>query len=330
MKEHFIGIDISKKTLDICIYNAVHNLPENYLCIANNLTGFKQFSKWLKSKKVDFSSVVVCMEHTGIYNLDISLFLEELSIDYVAVSGLVIRRSLGFARGKTDMLDAYRISRYCYLLRDEHVYTRQKSKNLLRIRELISERRNYIKRSVQIKGYLTEYKNKKDESSLSRYKTELDLISSFVKDIEKEILSLVSADSCLQSSYTLLTSIVGVSLVNAVNIILYTNNFTSFNNARSYACYCGVAPFGRQSGTSIHSAPRVSKQCNHLLKAELSQAALSASRFDAEIRLYYQRKIAAGKHHGSVMNAIKFKLICRMFAVIKRGSPFVKLGGFAS
>jgi hypothetical protein len=74
---------------------------------------------------------------------------------------------------------------------------------------------------------------------------------------------------------------------------------------------------------------KVSKMCNRHLKADLSQGAKSASFWDPELRIYRQRKEAQGKNFGVVINAIKFKLIERMFAVINRGTPFVKMATFA-
>jgi transposase len=61
------------------------------------------------------------------------------------------------------------------------------------------------------------------------------------------------------------------------------------------------------------------------IKANLSNAARSAIENDPELRLYYDRKAKEGKEHGVIMNAVKFKLITRVFAVVKRRTPFVKL-----
>jgi hypothetical protein len=62
-----------------------------------------------------------------------------------------------------------------------------------------------------------------------------------------------------------------------------------------------------------------------IVKANLSNAARSAIKNDPELRLYYDRKAKEGKEHGVIMNAVKFKLITRVFAVVKRRTPFVKL-----
>jgi transposase len=330
MKKYFVGIDVSKKTLDVSIYSKL-NLPENYVQVANDLSGFKSLTKWFKAKKLRFSDIAVCMEHTGTYSLDISLYLESCGIDYSLVSGLAIKRSLGLQRGKNDKLDSFRIARYCYIFRDEleDNYYKVPSPNLLRLRELMAERRNYVKRQVQCKIFLTEHKNKSMTASISRFTQELHLVESFICDVEQEMLELICSDAVLLKNYDLLISIVGVSLINALNVILYTNNFTVSVNARSYACYIGVAPFSEQSGTSVHKPAKVSKMANRQLKSDLSQAAISAVRFDTELSLYFKRKIASGKESGVVYNAVKFKLVERMFAVAVRGTPYVRLNGYA-
>ncbi|MCI1646716.1 MAG: hypothetical protein LKI39_13800 [Bacteroides sp.] len=54
-------------------------------------------------------------------------------------------------------------------------------------------------------------------------------------------------------------------------------------------------------------------------------AARNARIHDPEIKEYFERKTVQGKQFGIVMNAIKYKLVQRMFAVVKRGTPFVQL-----
>jgi hypothetical protein len=69
---------------------------------------------------------------------------------------------------------------------------------------------------------------------------------------------------------------------------------------------------------------------NKMLKADLSMAAKAAARCDAEIAAYFARKRSEGKSFGCVLNAVKFKLIGRIFAVIKRGTPYVNTQKFAA
>jgi transposase len=329
-KVFFVGVDISKEKLDISIYDSGKNLPENYCCIKNDESGFKALLKWFRSKCIDLNTVHICMEHTGIYGYDLCSFLEENNIDYSLLSAYKIKHSLGIVRGKNDVIDSRRIAEFCYLFREKLPCSKLPCPSFLRIRDLMAERRLYKKRTSQCKMYLTEHKKKDITATTERCLAELKVLTSYLKAIEKEVKLLISSDPGLQKNYDLLTSVTGISFVNAVNILLYTNNFTAFSNARSYACYCGVAPFGKESGTSIRTAPKVSKMANIPLKVDLSQSALSAVTHDPELKRYYRRKLSQGKHTGTVLNAVKFKLIERMFAVVNRGTPYVKLGSFAS
>ena len=104
--------------------------------------------------------------------------------------------------------------------------------------------------------------------------------------------------------------------------IAYTENFTSFPSSRSYAVYVGVIPFDHSSGTSIKGRKRVSHLANKELKSELTQAAKSAMQWDKELKEYASRKLEK-KDYGVVVNNVKFKLILRMFAVVKRGTKYV-------
>jgi transposase len=62
--------------------------------------------------------------------------------------------------------------------------------------------------------------------------------------------------------FALVTSIKGVALINTVAILIATQNSTRFENVGQFACYAGIAPFGRQSGTSVNVKPRVSQPAN--------------------------------------------------------------------
>ncbi|MCD7936187.1 MAG: IS110 family transposase [Tannerellaceae bacterium] len=329
-KKWFIGIDISKKTLDVVLYSKEKGKRGNYLKVSNNLSGFKRLSDWLLKKKILLDEVMICMEHTGIYGYEISFYLDSLGITYSFVTPIHLKRSMGLKRGKSDKVDATAIAYYCYLHRDELVTHPSKSRKLLFLKELIAERKRYVKQKASLQGYLTEYEEREKSSIYFRAEQSKRMAEENIKEIEKEIISVILSDKELKRSYELLTSIVGIGLINAICTIIHTNNFGAFSSARAYACYVGVAPFEYSSGTSIRGKTKVSQIAAKGLKAELTQAANSAICHDKELKAYYRRKIKEGKKQGVVKNAIKFKLIERMFAVIKRNSPFVRLGGFAA
>jgi transposase len=322
-KKWFIGIDISKKTLDVAIYESAKKADkENSLHINNDEDGYKSLLKWFRGKKMPLSTIVVCMECTGIYSFELCLFLEKEEIDYCMENPLNIKRSMGFVRGKNDKVDASRIAYFCYLHRENLTYSHM-SKRMYHLQSLQAERKRYVNQAAGYKAFLNEKKDK--DNSYKRAKDIIKYLKTEIEDINNDMKDIIEKDESLFTNYKLLTGIKGVADVNAINTIIFTNNSKNFQTARQYACYIGIAPFEHTSGTSIKGKTMVSKMCNRQLKANLSQAACCAIKFDPEMNHYFNRKTKEGKAYGAVLNAVKFKLVERMFAVVKRGTPFVNI-----
>ncbi|HZH66317.1 MAG TPA: transposase, partial [Flavisolibacter sp.] len=114
--ELFIGIDISKATLDVSIVSSSTASCLHYSQFANQKKGFVQLFKWIKkhSESVPIENWKVCMENTGIYSLELNCFLHEKSIWQCLENALQIRRSMGVVRGKTDKADCKTIALYAY------------------------------------------------------------------------------------------------------------------------------------------------------------------------------------------------------------------------
>ena len=146
---------------------------------------------------------------------------------------------------------------------------------------------------------------------------DIERINKEIKEVERRMLEEIESDSDLQENYELVSSIKGVALINTVAILIATQNFTRFENSRQFACYSGMAPFGRQSGTSINAKPRVSRLANKKIKVLLTQAARCAINYDPNIRQYYERKTKEGKDNWLILNNIRNKIIHRIFAIVK-------------
>jgi len=119
-------------------------------------------------------------------------------------------------------------------------------------------------------------------------------------------------------------SVPGVGPQTSANILVTTQGMKLFSDSRKYACYCGVAPFEYTSGSRYRGKTKVHYLANHKMKSLLHMAALNASVYSPEIKLYYERKKAEGKNPMSILNAIRFKLIDRVFAVVKRNELYDK------
>ena len=143
-----------------------------------------------------------------------------------------------------------------------------------------------------------------------------------IKACEKEILRIVSEDESLHRNYRHITSIKGVSLVNAVAIIVYSNNFRTITSSRKMASYYGVASFRESSGTSIDRKAYTKYYSCSLLRAIISQAAECTIMKNGIYRAYYDRMKAKGKPSGVVLNNIKNKLIHLMYSLVQNDMDF--------
>ena len=141
--------------------------------------------------------------------------------------------------------------------------------------------------------------------------------------VQKQIASFIATQALLQKSFDLLQSIPGVGPVIAWYVLLHTHNFEKHKNPRQFACYCCVAPFKHQSGSSLRGASKSSPYGNRMVKSLLHLGALNARKTDRELRAYYDRKMVQKANHSLVMNALTNKLIHRIFATIRRGTPYV-------
>lgn len=153
------------------------------------------------------------------------------------------------------------------------------------------------------------------------------LIRSFEKEIEKletEMDAFIQNDSSIRQNQALLQSIKGVGKVLSIAMIIKTKNFTRFSNARKFACFCGTAPFEHTSGTSIKGKTKVSHLADKRMKTLLDLSAKSTIQYDKELREYYLRRTENGKSKMSTINIVRNKILYRMFAVIKRQTPFVE------
>lgn len=324
MKNEALGIDISKQTFDAHLH-----VCNAHKIFKNTRRGFKELESWLDSQDVWQKDLIVCLEHTGIYSYGIAEYFSENDYDFVQESALQIKRSMGITRGKNDRVDAKRIAEYAFLRRDNLEYTKLPQVEIVQLQKLLGLRESFVKQRQQLKTVYNENlrvldREKFDEyfCSQERMITELTVE---IRHIEKCIKALIHETQQLRHLFDLITSVKGVGLIIASHILVTTVCFSRFKNPKKYACYCGVAPFEYSSGTSISYRTKVNPMANKSLKALLNLAARSAITSDPELKLYFARKVEEGKNKMSVLNAVRNKLIHRVFAVVKRGTPYVTL-----
>lgn len=116
----------------------------------------------------------------------------------------------------------------------------------------------------------------------------------------------------------------------AIYLIIATKGFKAFTSSRKFACYAGVAPFEYSSGSSVRGRTKVSNMADKKMKSLLQMCALSAIKYDPQLREYYNNKKGQGKNVMLVLNNIRCKIISWVFSVVSRQTPFIDTYKFAS
>ena len=326
--KHFLGVDVSKKTLDLAL---ILNHDKNsivYTKINNTAVSIRGLSNWLTENGVDFDDVLLCMEFTGVYNRPLLNFIMKKNCAVWLVMPVAIKRSIGLQRGKNDKVDAKRIAIYACMFQQDYKPWKPASENITLLKDLISLRQRLIKSEKILRAPIKELKAMKEIRSVKAIeqncKGAINQLQKDLKAVQNRIQEIITSDTNLITNYKLLLSIPGIGPFTALDLICYTNNFEYYNEGKQLACYAGTAPFEHTSGTSIRGKTRVSNMANHNLKTNLTLGAWAVIRANGFLRKYYERKLAEGKEKMSVINAVRNKLIHIATAVIRNQTPIDK------
>lgn len=324
---YFLGIDVSKAKFNSALTLDGKNFHE--LQVENNSKSIAAMFKALKLQISSLSNLVVCMEHTGVYCLPLLNYLSKNQVKVCVEPALQIKQSQGMTRGKNDQLDAKRIALYAFKNYENLQFWKPQRLCIQKLKSLLVTRERLVKMKAQLGVPLREGSEFIEESihraSLKSCQKTIKAVDLDIQGIEKEIADLVDSDSHLQAECKLITSVPGIGKITALNLIVSTGEFTRIREPKKLACYAGIAPFEHSSGSSIRGKSRVSRMANMTLKRLLHLAAMSAIQCCDELRDYYVRKIAAGKNKMSVLNAVRNKLISRVYACIKQNRPYQKI-----
>ncbi len=146
------------------------------------------------------------------------------------------------------------------------------------------------------------------QSEQSLCQSSIDAAKKDLASVDKQVRTLIDADPQLKELFDIVDSVKGIGQVIATEVIITTNEFKAagdpdINDPKKYACYAGFAPFEHSSGKYKGKA-KVSNKANKKVKSLFHNGAMSAIQHSYDIKTYYQRKVAEGKHEMLVINNI--------------------------
>ena len=264
---YWIGIDISKRQLDWQVNVAQNTLFKTGQAINTPNGIHKMLGRW-KRGKICLDEVIVCFEHTGPYGLLLATILEQSGVCYVMVSAAEVQLSLGIRRGKSDPIDAGRLAEYLWRFQDRRAPSHLPSKTLLELRGWLLWREKLVKMRTALTNGIKANTLTSQVANLGEINKQMQLqhdgLTEQLKLVDRKIRSLLRRYNTTEGQYDLLVSIPGIGPVIAGWLLVYTEGFTRFANARQLACFVGSAPFPKQSGQQ-KSPDRVSEwRCQRL------------------------------------------------------------------
>ena len=323
-QKYFIGIDISKEKIDVAIVLGDFSILAERV-VKNEPSKIESFLKaFCRKYKSDHSDLLVCCENTGIYNRPLEKICDRLGIALWVEHAVKIKRASIDMRGKTDRKDALRIAEYSVRYQDRKVLYKEPSGRIAAIKANQKVRETIITNRVAIENQMREAKSHDPELHKQLTKAYSPIIKALNKQLhrcKKEIESLIEEEPQLKKNVQLMKTIPGIGMQNATQMVIETDNFNRFQSAKHLACYAGVVPFANESGTMVRRQ-RISKMANQKMKSNLHLGAMAAVRADPELKEYFKRKVAEGKNKMSVINAVRRKLVDRIWAVIQRQTPY--------
>ena len=333
MKNLFIGIDFSKEKIDATIITA-QGLEELSARMSETFptttSGYNKLVRWVEKNSLGIGreAWLFCGENTGDYSKPLCNYLYGKGLDMWIENAKCIKDSSGLRRLKSDRADSVMIAEYAMRNYDRAEIYKPLSEPLSQLRELFLYRQQLVRHKCGFQVRRGEKKLTMEKSSIKTAISQsgrrmVNVLDKEIEKIEKKIEELIKSDDELKSTYELITTMPGIGMQNALCLLIFTNNFKRFNlNPRKIACYYGIAPFGRDSGTSVHSSPHVHYMANKMLKAMLTQAALASIRFCPLFTNYYNRLISKGKKKQVALNNVKNKLIHIITSMVKKSQPF--------
>lgn len=306
-----LGCDISKDTVESVLLSPDHVLLRRLGC-RNTV---EELTKVLQPIKKEFTDLCVGCESTGMYQQALIEVCDALGIPCKLLNPILTKEfnRSSIRKKKTDKDDAIVIAKLIAQGEGNIIHSDDCS-NPLKATVRSVRKIGYLSRSLLLHA---KHAGKLLPSEVSLYEHAQEELIALQKALKKTAIGL--CDSPLRP---LLESIPGIGSWSASIILAETKNFQRCRNADALVAFAGLDPRVQQSGTTLNRNGRLTKRGSPHLRATIFVAANVARMHDPELRAYYEAKRSQGKKFTAATCAVSRKLCYRIYAVIKRKTPY--------
>ena len=302
----FIGIDVSKETLEVAIHG-----QEAIRSFANMPDGHQALVNYLKP----MNPTLIVLEASGGFEIEpaVALMTSDLPVAVVNPSRV---RSFARAYGrmaKTDPIDGHIIAHFGQAVRP-------------RLRSLQSEQAahltNLVRRRRQIVSMLTAEKNRLSTTSIrlkAGVKKHIQWLQEEEEELATEIAELIQTLPEWREKAQILQSVPGIGPVNAATLLAELPELGTISRQK-IAALAGVAPYNRDSGKK--RGRRKTGGGRRAVRSAFYMACLSATQHNPVIKRFYERLIAKGKETKVALTACMRKLLSILNAMLRNKEPW--------
>jgi transposase len=314
----YIGLDISKDTIDACCLLGRTDKPQ-HKAFANTRDGHQKLLRWVQHLAAE-QTCHFALEATGAYGRAVAEFLARAE-QRVSILNPARVKYGGMATGqgnKTDKADAKTIAHYARLHNPPPwKQTLAKVRHLsalVRRLQSVKEMRVQEKNRLQMPGHAAPVRQSIEET--------IAFLDQQAASLQRQISEHIDNTPGLKADHELLTSIPGIGDIAAQQIQAELPDVSQFPSAESAAAFAGLAPQEFRSGKSVHKRTRLSKAGSHHLRQAVYFPAVTAIRHNPLVKALYERLIAAGKARMAAVGAAMRKVLMLAFGVLKTRRPF--------
>lgn len=303
----FVGVDVSKETLDVHLLAAPSPPADATFSVPNSQEGIATLVQRLKALAVQ----LLVVESTGGYERRAAIELLTAGIPVAVVNPTRVRRfaeAMG-TLAKTDAIDARVLARFA--MRMEPRLSEIPSPRQILLDELLTRRRQLIgmrtmelNRAAQAVGKLATRQIKQHLRQLDKQ----------IAQIDAELTTLIDNDPDWKQRVELIDSVPGIGKTIAFRLVADLPELGKLNRGQ-IAALVGVAPMNRDSGKQ--RGRRMIRGGRVDARGALFMAAWVAKRHNPRIKVYAERLLATGKPFKVVLTACMRKILIILNVMVK-------------
>jgi transposase len=326
MSDVYIGIDPAAESFTASWFSSPDRKQAASEPFENSRRGIQALQRWLRGEGIDLKHAFFCVENTGVYSEVLCYQLHHDGHRLALLDPRTIWKAFGDGQPKNDPLDSLRVAEFGFRYSDRLQLWQPHEAIVEQVQVLLSTREQLVQQKTATQNSRSTLARKVIQTPAANRALDRTLtnLSKQIEALEKELKKLIRSRPSLMQGVSLLLSAPGVGWLLSAHMLVVTRGFTEIPSYRTLAQYLGISPNEHTSGTSVRKKPRSRRYGPSTMRKLLHLAARSLRTHDPEFRTYFFEKTAAGKPKPLVLNNIANKLLKRLCAMLRSGTPYVQ------